>query len=62
MIRSDRMTRRTRINAIERQVRSNMRTSNVVLAVAGVALLGGFCLLLLAAQVRTDDEMRICAA
>ncbi len=51
MTRLDRMARRTRMNAIERQVRSNMRTSDVVLAVAGVALLAGFCLLLLASLI-----------
>jgi len=34
--------------AINRQVRSELRTSDLVLAVVGVALLGGLCLLGLA--------------
>jgi len=37
--------------AIDRQVRSEMRTSDMVLAVVGVALLGGLCLLGLASWV-----------
>lgn len=40
--------RRARMAAIDRQVRSEMRTSDLVLAVVGVALLGGLCLLGLA--------------
>ena len=40
--------RRARMASIDRQVRSDMRTSDLVLAVVGVALLGGLCLVGLA--------------
>jgi hypothetical protein len=40
--------RRARMAAIDRQVRSGMRTSDLVLAVMGVALMGGLRLLGLA--------------
>lgn len=39
---------RARMAAINQRVRSEMRTSDLVLAVVGVALLGGLCLLGLA--------------
>lgn len=43
--------RRVRIGTIGRKVGREARTSDVVLAVAGVALLGGLCLLGLADMV-----------
>lgn len=39
---------RARMASINRKARGDMRTSDLVLAVVGVALLGGFCLLGLA--------------
>lgn len=48
MVDDDVDVRRARMTAINRRVRSNMRTSDLVLAVVGVALLGGLCLVGLA--------------
>lgn len=42
------MIRRAHMAAIDRQVRGEMHTSDLVLAVVGVDLLGGLCLLRLA--------------
>jgi hypothetical protein len=57
--------RRARMAAIDRQVRSDMRTADLVLAVVGVALLGGLCLLGLvnwAGEAQGLASMRVPAA
>lgn len=57
MHRNLRTARRARLSEIDRHMQSNMRLSDLILAVSGVLLLGVFCLLILAGKGGNGDDL-----